>query len=175
VLHVKHRITSIGSRLREAHARAGKDNGDVAKAAGVHTGTVTSWRKDKFPPDDEKLEAIAALLGVSSSWLRYGTESVRELPAQYLVDSPTPATFPEHVLFTAGRIVELGRQIVSLSAQMAQTAETQVLMGNDLGRRAAEVAPVGPPPAPISESRVAAGLEALKDAKAGARRGKRAG
>jgi transcriptional regulator with XRE-family HTH domain len=162
--------------------RAGKDNGDVAAAAGVHSGTVTSWRKDKFPPDDQKLDAIATLLGVSSSWLRYGdgetsvAERTLSPEARYAATKarqmllkeeyqPASGTFAEHVLVTAGRIIELAEQ-------MAASAAKQQMIGLDLGRRAeAEL----PKPAPISPQRAIEGRAALKAAQRGAARGKKAG
>lgn len=72
MFHVKPPNKGLGIRLRESMARAGVDNEAVGKAAGVHTKTVSSWRRDKFPPDDSKLIAIARLLGVSASWLKFG-------------------------------------------------------------------------------------------------------
>lgn len=60
-------------------------NPAIAEVTGVHIGTVSGWLSDRFPPSDDKLEAIGALLGVSPAWLKYGDNgrpSVRETPAE---------------------------------------------------------------------------------------------
>lgn len=67
----------------------GVGNGRIAEVAGVHTGTVTQWLGNKFPPADEKLDAIARELGVTKAWLRYGENgSFRERPPEYSVHQP---------------------------------------------------------------------------------------
>lgn len=50
----------------------GVRNPDVAEATGVHVNTVSQWLSGRFPPSDEKLDALVKLLGVSKAWLRYG-------------------------------------------------------------------------------------------------------
>lgn len=113
-------------------------NPRVAKALGVHAGTVSSWRGDAFPPSEENIEQLAKLLGVTASWLRYGEggdggpgrPQVRERP------SVEPASFAEHVLVTSGRIAELADQI-------ARAAERQLAFTQDLGRQAQESGGVG--------------------------------
>jgi transcriptional regulator with XRE-family HTH domain len=79
---------TLGDRLSRAMKAKGVSNGEVAKATGVHVGTVTGWRGNRFPPTDEKLDAIAELLGVTSSWIRYGdgphaSRRIREASPSY--------------------------------------------------------------------------------------------
>lgn len=63
---------TLGDRLRRAMKAKDASNGDLAEWVGVHPGTVSQWLSDRFPPSDDKLQAIARLLDVSAPWLRYG-------------------------------------------------------------------------------------------------------
>jgi transcriptional regulator with XRE-family HTH domain len=173
---------TLGTRLQAAMRRAKLKNPAVAGALGVNPGTVSAWRGDAFPPTEEKIEKLAALLDVETAWLRYGDRgpSVRERTVspeglyaarkarQMLLKEeyqPASGTFAEHVLVTAGRIIELAEQ-------MAASAAKQQMIGLDLGRRAeAEL----PKPAPISPQRAIEGRVALKAAQRGSARGKKAG
>jgi transcriptional regulator with XRE-family HTH domain len=76
-------------------------NSAVAAVAGVHLNTVSQWLGDRFPPGDEKLDAIAELLAVTPAWLRYGengerANAVRETSPVY---NARPEPIPQ-VLFT---------------------------------------------------------------------------
>lgn len=60
---------------------AGKKNPAVADAVGVHTTTVSKWRSGAQTPGDAELQRLAAALGVSAAWLRYGVEAEPSAPA----------------------------------------------------------------------------------------------
>lgn len=47
---------------------------DVAKATGIKTSTLTSWKQDKYTPKNDKLSLIADYFGVSVDYLTTGTE-----------------------------------------------------------------------------------------------------
>jgi transcriptional regulator with XRE-family HTH domain len=57
-------------------ADRGVSNAELAAAVDVDPATVSQWRTDAFPPNDERLKKIAELLGVTVAWLRYGSDSV---------------------------------------------------------------------------------------------------
>lgn len=63
---------TLGERLRSAMRRANVRNQAVADAGGVHVKTVSKWLSDAQVPDAEALDAVAKLLSVNPSWLRYG-------------------------------------------------------------------------------------------------------
>lgn len=44
----------------------------VAKATGVSTSTLSSWKKGRYVPKGEKLKSLADYFGVSSEYLRTG-------------------------------------------------------------------------------------------------------
>lgn len=60
-------------RLRQAMARKGVKNPDVADALGVHPTTVSKWRRGEQPIEPARLPALAEFLGVTVAWLRDGT------------------------------------------------------------------------------------------------------
>lgn len=47
---------------------------DVAKATGIKTSTLTSWKQDKYTPKNDKLSLIADYFGVSVEYLTTGIE-----------------------------------------------------------------------------------------------------
>lgn len=42
---------------------------DVSKATGISTATLTSWKKGKYTPKNEKLQLIADYFGVSLAYI----------------------------------------------------------------------------------------------------------
>lgn len=42
---------------------------DVSKATGISTATLTSWKKGKYTPKNDKLQLIADYFGVSLSYI----------------------------------------------------------------------------------------------------------
>jgi transcriptional regulator with XRE-family HTH domain len=73
---------TLGERLTLAMKRKGVKNPEVAAAAQVVPNTVSKWRNDVQPPDEPQLQRVAAFLGVTVGWLRYG---------QQIVFDPAPA------------------------------------------------------------------------------------
>jgi transcriptional regulator with XRE-family HTH domain len=69
---------SLGERLaqlrREKAARDGRDvtSAEVAKAAGVSRGAMSRYEKNIDAPRDPVLAKIAAFLGTTMAYLRYG-------------------------------------------------------------------------------------------------------
>ena len=50
----------------------------VAKATGITTATLTSWKKGRYTPKQEKLQKIADYFGVTIDYLMTGKEDPKE-------------------------------------------------------------------------------------------------
>ena len=50
----------------------------VAKATGITTATLTSWKKGRYTPKQEKLQKIADYFGVTIEYLMTGEEEPKE-------------------------------------------------------------------------------------------------
>lgn len=85
-------------------------NPEVAKAAHVHSTTVSRWRSDGQVPEEDELEAVVALLkkrgvDVTVAWLRYGSSG--SAPPVVTVKPPF-----EQVTYLAPRLLDLARDFV---------------------------------------------------------------
>lgn len=92
---------TFGQRLRVAMRAKGLKNEQLAKAVGVHKGTVSYWLGDSFPPSDENLAAIAAALSVEPSWLKYGDNGM-------VVREPEPTRYGQ-LTFDSTTATQRGR------------------------------------------------------------------
>lgn len=81
---------TLGERLKAAMRRKGVRNPEVAQVAGVHLKTVSKWLGDTQVPDGEALERVAQLLGVSTTWLRFGAEDAPRTTPRVLASSGIP-------------------------------------------------------------------------------------
>lgn len=72
---------ALGTRLNRLRREAGLTLADVASALGVSKPTVWAWEKGKARPLPERLDAIAAALGVAPDLLAPGPAVPRELDA----------------------------------------------------------------------------------------------
>jgi transcriptional regulator with XRE-family HTH domain len=72
------RAQEVGQRIaqarRELAARERRDvqRTDLATAAGVDPSTITAWEQGKKSPREDALARLAAYLGVTPAFLRYG-------------------------------------------------------------------------------------------------------
>lgn len=71
----------LGKRLNRLRREAGLTLADVAAALSVSKPTVWAWEKGKARPLPERLEAIAAALGVTPDVLADGPEATGAVPA----------------------------------------------------------------------------------------------
>ena len=72
---------ALGTRLNRLRREAGLTLADVAATLGVSKPTVWAWEKGKARPLPERLDAIAAALGVEPSLLAPGPAVPREIDA----------------------------------------------------------------------------------------------
>lgn len=62
----------VGARIRAARKGAGLSVDDLAGRVSVHRGTVYRWETQGAVPEDATIRQLAAVLGTSAAWLRYG-------------------------------------------------------------------------------------------------------
>lgn len=79
----------IGRARRELALRLDRDvtQGDLAAMVGVSYGTVRRWELGEKGMSEKNLRAVAAALGVTPGWLRYGI-GPKEAPAP--AERPVP-------------------------------------------------------------------------------------
>lgn len=66
-------VATFGDRLAAAREAAGMDQTALARRLGVKAVTIRKWEEDLSEPRANRLSMIAGLLGVSITWLIYGT------------------------------------------------------------------------------------------------------
>lgn len=66
--------STFPARLRAAVDASGLSIRGLAKASGKSTGAVWAWLAGKYLPAADTIEALAAALNVSPSWLAFGHE-----------------------------------------------------------------------------------------------------
>jgi transcriptional regulator with XRE-family HTH domain len=76
-----HTSEALGARLNRLRREAGLTLADVAAALGVSKPTVWAWEKGKARPLPERLDAIAAALGVAPDLLSPGPGADGEISA----------------------------------------------------------------------------------------------
>lgn len=62
-------MTTFSMRLYEAMKLRKMSQIDLARASGIHHGTISNYCRGKYIPKSEKMTAIASALGVSVSYL----------------------------------------------------------------------------------------------------------
>jgi transcriptional regulator with XRE-family HTH domain len=72
---------ALGARINRLRREAGLTLSDIAMTLGVSKPTVWAWEKGKARPLPERLEAIAAALGVAPDYLTPASEPEREIDA----------------------------------------------------------------------------------------------
>jgi len=63
---------TLGDRLAAAREAAGLEQADLASRLGVRAKTLRDWEDDQSEPRANRLQMLAALLGVSLRWLLTG-------------------------------------------------------------------------------------------------------
>lgn len=92
---------TLGDRIAQARREMGvrlrRDvtRGELAASVGVDPSTVSLWESDKKSPREEALAKLAAYLGVTPAYLRYGIPT----------DALSPEALPEGVREGKGEIV----------------------------------------------------------------------
>ncbi len=63
---------TLGGRLVRARAATGMTTGELAARLGVMHKTLNSWETDRSEPRSSRLNTLAGVLNVSTTWLLYG-------------------------------------------------------------------------------------------------------
>jgi HTH-type transcriptional regulator, cell division transcriptional repressor len=101
---------TLGDRLTAAREAAGLTQGELATRLGVRARTLRDWEDDVSEPRANRLQMLAALLGVSLRWLLTGQGD----------DVPPPGT--EADAQDAGLRVALG-EVRRLRADLGQASD----------------------------------------------------
>lgn len=74
------RVESTAQRLKKAMQQAGKKQVELARAADVDKGALSSYLSGKYEPKQDVIYRIAKVLNVSEMWL-WGYDCPQERPA----------------------------------------------------------------------------------------------
>jgi transcriptional regulator with XRE-family HTH domain len=78
---------SFGARLKQARNRKEMTQEQVASRIGIDFTTISKYENDKSQPDNEILQKLAKLYGVSIDWLLSGSMKNQEEKVNLLVIS----------------------------------------------------------------------------------------
>ena len=129
---------SFGAWLSERMARCGFAlDRDLAAVAGINPSLVANWRSGRFAPTGQRLEQLAAALGVSVDDVTLAARGERELGAQ--LDDPQPT--PHDLRHTYGtRLADAGVPVHDIMALMGhetlESAQRYMHSGDDRFDRA---------------------------------------
>lgn len=84
-----HLISTFAKRLEEALEIRKMTPAELSKLTNIHEGTISNYRKGKYKPKQDKLEAISSALNVSAGWL---------LGADVPMESQTQDNISQHEL-----------------------------------------------------------------------------
>ena len=117
-----------GRKLRLARVRSGFRLSEFAKRIGKTRQTLGAWENGRGQVDPLLRAGIARLLGIEAAdiW-----QDGREQLVPRGTSQPADRPFAEHVLVTAGRIIELAEG-------MARDAAKQIAVAESLARRSEE-------------------------------------
>ena len=82
-------MSSIADRIREARAKRGWSQNDLAKACGVTKNAVSMWEGGKNNVASDNLVRISYALKVEHEWLVHGNAETVELPSESSRELPS--------------------------------------------------------------------------------------
>ena len=88
-------VATFGDRLAAAREAAGMDQNALARRLGVKSTTIRKWEEDLSEPRANRLSVIGGLLGVSITWLIYGTGDGADGPDVEPTDQDAQALLAE--------------------------------------------------------------------------------
>lgn len=101
---------TLGDRIAAARAAAGLTQADCARRLGVRQATLAGWEEDRAEPRANRLQMLAAMLGVSLRWMMTGAG-----------DGPAPAeaAMPPGLRAALGELRGLSAEARRLSDRIA--------------------------------------------------------
>lgn len=62
----------IIARIKEVMAAKGISQAELVRRTGIRASSISDWLSGKYTPKQDKIDLMAAALGVSPAWLMYG-------------------------------------------------------------------------------------------------------
>lgn len=110
---------TLGDRLAAAREAAGMTQATLAQRLGVRAKTLRDWEDDVSEPRANRLQMLAALLGVSLRWLLTGEGDDVAAPADEAQDAPDP-----RLLAALGELRGLRGEMLRIAERMARLEKT---------------------------------------------------
>ncbi|MGY6536254.1 MAG: helix-turn-helix domain-containing protein [Pararhodobacter sp.] len=110
---------TLGDRLAAAREAAGLSQTQLASRLGVRARTLRSWESDLAEPRANRLQMLAAMLGVSLRWLLSG-EGEGVSPPSTEDDSMTDTARDEALSRTLAEMRILRGELLAMSERMGQ-------------------------------------------------------
>lgn len=63
---------NIIARIKEIMAAKGISQAELVRRTGIRASSISDWLSGKYTPKQDKIDLMAAALGVSPAWLMYG-------------------------------------------------------------------------------------------------------
>ena len=116
---------TLGDRLAAAREAAGLSQSSLATRLGVRQKTLRAWEGDVSEPRANRLQMLAAMLGVSLRWLLTGEgEGVTPPPT---ADEPGDAVLVQtlsEIRVLRGEMLKMGERMGQLEKRLRQQLET---------------------------------------------------
>lgn len=134
-------LLEMGERIRELRVQHGYKQQWIADKVGVTLRTYQFWQAGKSPPEQENLEKLAKLFGVSPKYILRG-------------ETPDPVT-NGHATDLSARVDEIAKQVNELHALLLGDGDAELVAGlaarllqaAELPHKPADAPPQTPPEA----------------------------
>ena len=77
---------NIIARIKAVMAAKGIGQAELVRRTGIRASSISDWLSGKYTPKQDKIDLMAAALGVSPAWLMYGKD---EIEPSYYTDPET--------------------------------------------------------------------------------------
>lgn len=125
-----HDHATLGDRLAAGREAAEMSQGQLAERLGVRVKTLRDWENDVSEPRANRLQMLAALLGVSLRWLLTGEGSEVSPPDE---DSPAPAPAMKAALT---ELRSLRAELLAMGERLGRLEKSLRLQAADGGKSA---------------------------------------
>ncbi len=82
---------NIIARIKQIMVVKGISQAELVRRTGIRASSISDWLAGKYTPKQDKIDLMAAALGVSPAWLMYGKEEIEP----YYIDPETAALAQE--------------------------------------------------------------------------------
>jgi transcriptional regulator with XRE-family HTH domain len=67
---------NIIARIKAVMAAKGIGQAELVRRTGIRASSISDWLSGKYTPKQDKIDLMAAALGVSPAWLMYGKDEI---------------------------------------------------------------------------------------------------